>query len=217
MQGTHAPPRATHATTEPPDEADTPGPRQCSAHSLCPSRPCCAPTQGVGDPCLDAGGADVADAVLVLWLHQHHHLDVPQGLHGHLWVPAPSAPCQHALGPPGAMGTPLVHPRGMLITASSQPLPPKAVPQGIPPPSISIHSYPAPGEHPKIPGVSRPGAPTATQHHESTPEQPVSQSQSTATPGTLSITHLHHPPVPAPHSPQVPLTPWFLPGGTRPL
>lgn len=202
MQGTHAetPPHATHATTEPPITQIPQDSPQCSAHPLCPSVPCCAPTQGVGDPCLDAGGADVADAVLVLWLHQHHHLDVPQGLHGHLWVPAPSAPCQQVLGPPGAMGAPLC-PQGMLIAASPHPLPPRAASQGIPPPSISIHSHPAPGDQPKIPGVSRPGASTATQHHESTPEETASQSQSTATPRTPSITHLHHPPLPAPHNP----------------
>lgn len=41
-------------------------------------------TQRVGNPSLHAGRADVADAVLVLWLDQHSHLDVPQRLHGNL-------------------------------------------------------------------------------------------------------------------------------------
>lgn len=35
-------------------------------------------TQGVGNTSLHAGRADVADAVLVLWLDQHSHFDVPQ-------------------------------------------------------------------------------------------------------------------------------------------
>lgn len=35
-------------------------------------------TQGVGDASLHTGGTDMADAVLMLWLDQHCHLDVPQ-------------------------------------------------------------------------------------------------------------------------------------------
>lgn len=35
-------------------------------------------TQGVGNASLHTGCTDVADAVLMLWLDQHSHLDVPQ-------------------------------------------------------------------------------------------------------------------------------------------
>lgn len=35
-------------------------------------------TQGVGDASLHAGCTDVADAVLMFWLDQHCHFDVPQ-------------------------------------------------------------------------------------------------------------------------------------------
>lgn len=35
-------------------------------------------TQGVGNASLHTGRTDVADAVLVLWLDQHSHLDVPK-------------------------------------------------------------------------------------------------------------------------------------------
>lgn len=35
-------------------------------------------TQGVGNAGLHTGCTDVADAVLMLWLDQHSHLDVPQ-------------------------------------------------------------------------------------------------------------------------------------------
>ena len=41
-------------------------------------------TQGVGNASLHAGRTDMADAVLVLWLDQHSHLDVPQRLHSNL-------------------------------------------------------------------------------------------------------------------------------------
>lgn len=41
-------------------------------------------TQGIGNAGLHAGRTDVADAVLVLWLDQHGHLDVPQRLHSNL-------------------------------------------------------------------------------------------------------------------------------------
>jgi hypothetical protein len=34
-------------------------------------------TQGVGDTSLHTGRTDVADAILMFWLDQHSHLDVP--------------------------------------------------------------------------------------------------------------------------------------------
>lgn len=43
------------------------------------------PTQRVGNPCFHTGGVDVADAPLVLRLHQHHNLDAPEALQGNLW------------------------------------------------------------------------------------------------------------------------------------
>lgn len=53
--------------------------------STSPSGPPALLTQGVGDAGLHTGRADMADAVLMLWLDQNCHLDVPQGLHGNLW------------------------------------------------------------------------------------------------------------------------------------
>lgn len=50
----------------------------------CLGRPCPWLTQRVCDARLHVGCADVADAVLVLWLGQDNDPDVPEGMDGYL-------------------------------------------------------------------------------------------------------------------------------------